>query len=191
MRGILAGLFSVMVLAGAVHAADRPVPPPVPPLDTMQAKPVKAVFAQTLRLGAKQFGYKEMRVANLPRTLGAGMVSEMTDIAWVCYDLPAGQRVWFSGEGPQDFNTVTLARKGAASSYCPPMPAGFTPVAVDADLRIGATRVEVLKRLGQPSRQVDNWIVYSSEHEKRRIGLAIQFAGDKAVFISASNWVFN
>jgi hypothetical protein len=31
-------------------------------------------------------------------------------------------------------------------------------------------------------------MVYGSEYDHGRTGLAIQFDGDKAVFISASNW---
>jgi hypothetical protein len=187
MRGIVAICISLMALAAAAHAADRPVPPPVPPLDTMNAKPVKATFARSFTLGGKPFDYEGARISNLPRTLGAGAVNQMTDLAWVCFDLPGGQRVWFSGEGSADLNTVTLARQGAASSQCPAMPAKFTPVVIDQDLHIGVTRAEVLKRLGQPSRQVDTWMVYSSEYDHGRTGLAIQFADDKAVFISASN----
>ena len=191
MRGLVAICMGLVVLATAAHAADRSVPPPVPPLDTMSAKPVKAVFAQTFKLGGKKYAFKDVRVSGLPQAVGTGAVSSLSDLAWVCFDLPADQRVWFSGEGHLDFNTITLARRGAASSQCPAMPAKLTPVVIDADLRIGMTRAEVLKRLGQPSRQIDSWVVYGNEHGGGRIGLAIQFDGDKAVFISASNWSFN
>lgn len=195
MRGILAGCLSsilgLMLVTGAALAADRPVPPPIAPLDTMHAKPVKAVFAQTFKLGTKPFRYNDTVVANLPKAVGAGSVDTLAGLAWVCFDLPSGQRVWFSGEGHLDFNTVTLARNAAASSHCPAMPAKFTSVVIDPDLRIGMSRAEVLKRLGQPSRQVDNWLVYSSEYTGGRIGLAIQFDGDRAAFISASNWPFD
>lgn len=191
MRGIAAICMGLVVLATAAHAADRPVPPPVPPLDTMNAKSVKAVFAQTFKVGGKQYAFKDVRVSSLPKAVGAGAVNSLSDLAWVCFDLPADQRVWFSGERHLDFNTITLARRGAATSQCPAMPAKFTPVVIDADLRIGMTRAEVLKRLGQPSRQVDSWMVYGNEYVGGRTGLAIQFDGDKAVFISASNWASN
>ena len=191
MRGILAGLISLMLGAGVAEAADRPVPPPVPPLDTMHAKPVKSVFARTFKLGTKPFRYSDVVVANLPKAIGAGAVDTLAGLAWVCFDLPSGQRVWFSGEGHLDFNTITLARSEGASSRCAAMPAKFTSVIIDPDLRIGMSRTEVLKRLGEPSRQVDNWLVYSSEYQHGRTGLAIQFDGDKAAFISASNWPFN
>lgn len=195
MRGILAGCLSsilgLTLMASAALAADRPVPPPVPPLDTMHAKPVKAVFAQTFKLGTKTFRYNDTAVANLPKAVGVGAMDTLAGLTWVCFDLPSGQRVWFSGEGQLDFNTITLARNAVASSHCPALPAKFAAVVIDSDLRIGTSRSDVLKRLGQPSRQVDNWLVYSSEYAEGRIGLASQFDGDKAVFISASNWPFD
>lgn len=189
MRKTIGGLLGAMLIAGVAQAADRPVAPPTPPVDPLNAPAVSTRFARNFTLGALDNNLGQVSLYDLRTTLGMGSLDSIQGISWLCFDLPrAGQRLWLSSSNPSGFiETVTMGRIGSASSRCPALPAKYQSIAVDDSLRIGMTRAELMKRLGQPSRQIDTWSVYSAQQSGGRQGLAVQFINDKAAFIAVTH----
>lgn len=190
MRGVAGAILGLILSTGIAQAAVRTAAPPSPPLDTLGAPAVKALFARDLNLGQSKYKLDDLLIAELPRMTGVGHMDLMPGVAWVCYDLSDGQRVWFSSGGKASFgflDNVTLTRAAGSAGRCPALPAKFSPIAIDGTIRLGMTKADLIGRLGTPSRQIDTWVVYSGRSEKGRTGLAVQFANDKAIFISASN----
>ncbi|MBP2158365.1 MULTISPECIES: hypothetical protein [Asticcacaulis] len=191
MRGIWAGclgsILGLMCVAGIAVAADRPIPPPIPPVDALSAPPVTARFAKSFRIGDLDGAFSQIGLGDMKKALGAGAVAGIQGMSWLCYDLPAAkQRVWLSSTGGA-METVTVTRIGAPSASCPALPAKNQAVVVDGGIRIGMARAELTKRLGQPSRQIDTWTVYSAQQAAGRQGLAVQFINDKAAFIAITH----
>ncbi len=197
MRGIMAALLGIALLAGPARASDLPVAPPSPPVDSLHAPVVTAVFAQSFSLGTMKSNLAQIGLKDMTRDIGVGVVDQMLPISWLCYDLPkSAQRVWLSSdEASQGFvDTITVTTlSAAASSRCPALPAKYQAVVIDNGLRLGMTKAELIKQLGQPSRQIDTWVVYSAETKDRNgsasRGLAVQFVNGRAAFISATNMV--
>ncbi len=193
MRGILAGCLSsilgLTLVAGAALAADRPVPPPIPPVDALSAPPVTARFAKSFMIGDLDGAFSQIGLGAMKKALGAGAVASIQGMSWLCYDLPAAkQRVWLSSTGVAGaMETVTVTKIGTPSASCPALPAKSQSVVMDGGIRIGMTRAELAKRLGQPSRQIDTWVVYSAQQSGGRQGLAVQFINDKAAFIAITH----
>lgn len=189
MLGILAGLLSLVLVAGSALAADRSVPPPIPPVDALSAPPVTARFAKTFTIGDLDATFSQIGLGGMKKALGAGTVASIQGMSWLCYDLPAAkQRVWLSSTSAAGaMETVTVTKIGAPSASCPVLPAKTQAVVVDGGIRIGMTRAELTKRLGQPSRQIDTWAVYSAQQSGGRQGLAVQFVNDKAAFIAITH----
>lgn len=189
MRGILAGLLSLVLVAGSAHAADRPVPPPIPPVDALSAPPVTARFAKRFTIGDLDGAFAQIGLGDMKKALGVGAVASIQGMSWLCYDLPgAKQRVWLSSTAVAGaMETVTVTKIGAPSASCPALAAKSQSVVLDGGIRIGMTRAELAKRLGQPSRQIDTWVVYSAQQSGGRQGLAVQFVNDKAAFIAITH----
>jgi hypothetical protein len=189
MRAIVAGLLCLFLLTGAAQAADRPVPPPIPPLDALNAPAVASRFARTFAIGDLDIAFSQTSLSDLRNALGAGAVASIQGMSWLCYDLPgARQRVWLSsGSAAGNLETVTVTKIGASSSQCPSPPAKTQSIVVDGGIRIGMTRADLTKRLGPPSRQIDTWLIYSAHQSGGRQGLAVQFINDKAAFIAITH----
>jgi len=193
MRGILAGclgsIIGLMCLAGIADAADRPIPPPIPPVDALSASPVTARFARTFTIGDLDGAFSQIALGDMRKAFGAGAVASIQGMSWLCYDMPAAkQRVWLSSTAVAGaMETITVTRIGAPSASCPALPAKNQTVVLDGGLRIGMTKADLTKRLGQPSRQIDTWAVYSAQQSGGRQGLAVQFINDKAAFIAITH----
>ena len=189
MRGIVAGLVGLTLSATAASAADRPIPPPIPPVDAMSATTVQARFAKGFTLGNIDGSFSGIGLGDMRKALGAGAVASIQGMSWLCYDLPAAkQRVWLSTTSATGaMETITVTTIGSPSGACPTLHAKNQSVVVDGGIRIGMTRAELTKRLGAPSRQIDAWVVYSAQQSGGRQGLAVQFINDKAAFIAITH----
>jgi hypothetical protein len=189
MRGMVAGLLSLMLVTGAAQAADRPVPPPIPPLDALNAPPVAARFARTFAIGDLDSAFSQIALGDMRKALGTGTLGSIQGMSWLCYDIPAAQqRLWLSTTSATGaMETVTVTKIGAPSGSCPALPAKTASVVLDGGIRIGMTKAQLIKRLGPASRQIDTWLVYSAQQSGGRQGLAIQFINDKAAFIAVTH----
>ncbi len=175
MRGIAiaacqAGM--MLMMASGAEAADLAIAPPTPVVSRDAPASTTVPFAQGFQLGSFRGGFEDTKLEAVRKFVASGVIDRQGDAgdaeAWLCYDLPGGQRVWLSsGEisgGAVD--RITLWPAGTArSSHCPAVPAGFAGVAVDG-IGLGTTEIELIKRLGQPGKRANGWLVFHHAAKK-------------------------
>ena len=110
-------------------------------------------------------------------TIGSGVFDEQGDggdwRAWLCYTVPHAQRIWLTSTqtGSGEYVTGFVLQRDATatpSDHCPTLPAEYSPVVLEPDLRLGTPQHQVEHLYGAAQRQ-DDWSTYtrvdSSNHD--------------------------
>lgn len=194
MRAILIAL-GLMAATPALAGQTLPAPPS-PLLNPNDADAVsKATFARTFTTGALKGDLGVTQLASFVAQARTGKVEKMTggDVAmvWTCYDI-AGDTVWLSATADKLYvDTITIKpRDAAASGGCTSLPSAQKAM-VDGAIRIGMTKTDLIARLGAPSKQKADWLVYRANPRIRGSStfttLVVRIDNDKVAFIEASN----
>jgi len=131
---------------------------------------VKARLAMRFSLGAFSGRFEDTPLSAVRKAVGAGTIQHQGDAAgslnWLCYQ--RGQnRLWVtSGEMGGDDHRVTeivaelTGKDTATAADCATLPDKFAPLVFDGRLRLGMSRAEVVKVMGQPSKSDDAQTIY-------------------------------
>ena len=186
-----------LILAGQVVAGDLPIAPPSPLVDPYSGAPTsKVAMAQSFAVAGTSFKLGGADIAKIPSRLGQGVVHEETadrSFRYICYDIPAAQqRVWLAvtdemGDG-RSVDMVTVTRLTSAdprSSSCSAIKS--SRITIDGFVGIGATKSQLIQKLGQPSFTAGPWMVFRGESDSARQSITIRLDQDKVAFIYAAN----
>ena len=190
MRAILMVLG--FMAATTAFAGDVMTAPPSPPLSPSDVDSLsKATFARTFSLGGLAGKLGETPLASFVAKARAGKIEAMS---WACYDM-AGARAWLSvsdetGNG-SSIDTITIKpRDSATSGSCAALASPQAP-AVDGAIRIGMTRADLIARLGTPSKQKADWLVFRANPPTKGgsffTTVIVRIDNGKVAFIEASN----
>jgi len=197
MRAILVTLG--LAAAMPAFASDTQPAPPAPLLNPSQAEAgSKASFARTFFVAGLKGDLGSTSLAKFVAGIGTGKVDRMTGggvaMAWACYDV-AGDRIWLSttdqAAGKENVGTITVVpREANAPAGCASLPSP-QKTAVDGTIRIGMTRADLLARLGAPSNQKGDWLVYRANPTFKGgsffTTVTVRIDNGKVAFIEASN----
>ena len=123
----------------------------------------------TFAIGNFTGKFEDTRFDEVERTFGGvphkeGDASEA--VVWLCYTLPQNQRIWLSsgelagGTYIDEVDMVALPASTSASAQCPAIQAKTHNV---DGVSLGMTKANVRARLGPPSRQQGDWLIYKYE----------------------------
>jgi len=154
----------------AMRVAPLAVPPPdTPDEDPIQANAPSNMEASILHLGRLIISLERTAMSDVKNQIGAGEFDEQGDGGdwrqWLCYTAP-NQRVWLMSTqtGSGEFITSFVVSKEAnaePSEHCPALPAAYTPIVLEPDIRLGSPATSITRRYGQPQNQ-DGWSTYRS-----------------------------
>lgn len=196
MRTIL--LAVTLAAATPACAADVMTAPPSPPLSPSDVDGLsKATFARTFSVGGLSGKIGDTALALFVSQARAGKIDKISGngvaMSWACYDV-AGTRAWLSvgdeaGDG-RSIDTITIKPRDAASSgNCAVLPSQQAP-AIDGAIRIGMTKADLLARLGPPSKQKADWLVFRANPPVKGgsvfTTLIVRIDAGKVAFIEAS-----
>ena len=198
MRGWLLGL-AMLVTAGSVAAQDLPVAPPSPLVDPYGGKAMKkAPVVDNFALGGARGQFQVTSLDKVRAAVGGGVVQKVPGqglFDYLCYDLPsAGERVWLAvtdemgneGDLVDSVTVKPLQSSDPKSRTCPALPARFAPVIVDGGVRLGMSRKDIIRVLGQPSLDTGGWLVFWSDADDNRMTVTARIDGGKVVFLYVS-----
>ena len=197
MRAILMVL-GLMAATPALAGQALPAPPS-PLLNPNDAEAVsKATFARTFSTGALKGNLGMTQLTSFVAQARTGKIEKMAGgdvaMAWTCYDI-AGDNVWLSATDEtadkQYVDTITIKpRDAAAASGCASLPSAQKAM-VDGAIGIGMTKADLIGRLGIPSKQKANWLVYRANPPIQGgsvfTTLVVRIDNGKVACIEASN----
>lgn len=198
MRAILIA-FGLMA-ATPVFAGEALPAPPSPLLSPWDVDDSShATFARTFSLGALKGNLGDTLLTRFIAYAKAGRVQKMTanqeQISWTCYDI-AGDRVWLSSTdqmaSAETIDTITIKPRDPGPSACASL-SSPRKAAVDGIVSLGMTKADLVKRLGSPSKQKADWMVfrasvpYKSNDGSFITTLVVRIDNGRVVFIEASN----
>lgn len=199
MRGWILGV-AVMLAAGPALADDLPVAPPSPMIDPYGGKEMaKGPAVATFALGGFHGQFQTTSLDKIRAAVGAGAVQKVPGqdlFDYLCYDLPSGgARVWLAvtdemgntGDLVDSVTVKPLEPSDPKSRACPALPARFAPAAIDGNFRLGMSRADLLRLLGQPSLDAGGWLVFQGAANDSRETVTVRLDKDKVVFLYASN----
>lgn len=148
------------------------VPPPeTPDEDPIQANAPANMEASILHLGRLIVSLERTAMSDVKNEIGAGEFDEQGDGGdwrqWLCYTAPNDQRVWLMSTqtGSGEFITSFVVSKEAnaePSAHCPALPAAFTPIVLEPDIRLGSPISSIERRYGAAQQAEDGWRTYRS-----------------------------
>ena len=165
----------LLLLLFAIPAGNCSAQTPPPPVDehVFERVPPTVVkrLATRFSLGAFAGRFEETPLGAVRKAVGEGTIQHQGDaggsIYWLCYRR-AQHRLWLSsGElGGPDHRVIEIVaelteKDTGTSTDCPIIPEKFAPVVFDGKLRLGMSRLEVVKALGPPSKSEAAQVVYS------------------------------
>ena len=179
------------------------VPPPTLPQDPIvpSANSPANLDVSVLHLGRLVVALERTPMRDVQREIGGGVFDEQGDggdwRTWLCYTSPHAQRVWLisTQTGSGEFVTgFVVARDATAepTSHCPALPAQYSPVVLEPDIRLGSSQQSLERRFGA-SESADDWRLYrhiqSSNHDSLHFDishwLAVQYENGQVVSIAA------
>ena len=187
------------------------VPPPDLPEQTVLTATVtpapRNLDVSVLHMGRLVVALERTYLRDIQSQIGVGMFDEQGDggdfKTWLCYTVPHSQRVWLissqTGSG-QFVNSFVLSKDAAAeaSDHCPALPAQYSPIVLEPDLRLGTPEQQVHHLFGD-AEQDAAWNVYertdSSNHDSLHFDvahwLAVQYANGSVSAIAARKTTSN
>ncbi len=198
MRAILMALG--LIVAAPAFAGDLLTAPPSPPLSPSEIDSwSKASFARSFSMGALKGDLGTTLLTRFVAQAKAGKIQKMAGgdvaMAWACYDI-AGDRVWLSATDEMAdkayLDTVTIKPRNAGDTAgCASLPSA-QKAAIDGAVRIGMTKADLIARLGAPSKQKADWLVFRAnpliQGGSTITTLIVRIDGaGKVAFIEASN----
>lgn len=192
MRAWLLGMIAGLT-AGSAMAADLPVAPPSPMIETRGASPTRAAFAQTLRMGKLKFDLAEDRLSDVVKLIGAGTIGRMGDggevLFWACYTLPH-TRVWLAAGESETLDTVTAQVSNAPpSASCPALPASYQAISLDGAIWLNMSEADLTRRLGPAGKSAGGWqawrrdLTMAVDKIDEYDGLAARIDGGRVIFL--------
>jgi len=173
---ILYLLFSTALLSPQETPQSGTAPPPRFPLDTVPAPTMKSVPASRLLLGNIKIIFDRTTLGQAMEQIKAGEIRHQGDAAesvyWLCYSnrtTTGWEQIWLLSHGEMGGDEHVIHGVAAKVSFsrppessCPVIPQNLRPVKLNNGLWLGAGTKEVIKKLGKPSFQNENWLHYQS-----------------------------
>lgn len=144
------------------------ITPPSQPFDAISWKArSESKPASVLRLGTFLVHFEETTLADVQRTVGAGLIDHQGDagesIYWLCYT-SGNERIWIIADGEMGGSTHAVTGisaqhlpKAKAEADCPSLPRTYRPASLQRGLWLGLTEAEASKILGAPSHLEGAW----------------------------------
>lgn len=154
-------------------------PPPRFPLDVAPPPTLNTSPSTFLSLGSISIVFDKTTLSEAIKEIGAGQIQHQGDAAessyWLCYSIRSfegWQQLWLLSHGElggPEHVIQGIAAKASSSALptacCPHLPDDLRPVKLDNGLWLGAQTEEIIKKLGAPSLQQEEWLHYESKKE--------------------------
>jgi hypothetical protein len=174
MPNIRLAWISFVVLTATPLTSAAQIPPDAPFRAPISKPTLKRNPSTGVRMGALSVRFEESTLDDVVKAASVGAIAHRGDagasIYWVCFTKVSdahAERIWVLSDGEMggrrhQVTGISAQRipSGTPTAACPALPNKLTPLSLDHNLWLGASKAAVASTLGAFSYQQDGWRSY-------------------------------